>query len=158
MKIESAVLVVSDRVSRGEREDRSGPAAREVLEEFTDVADLAVVPDSYTQIRSRLLEWSAERIDAVFTLGGTGLSPRDITPEATESVIEKKIPAMTTALLFNGLRDTPKAMLTRGVAGVRGRTLIVNLPGNPDAVRGGLEYLQEVLPHAVEVLQGRANE
>jgi len=158
MKIESAVLVVSDRASRGEREDRSGPAAREVLQEFTDVTDLAVVPDSYTQIRSRLLEWSAERIDAVFTLGGTGLSPRDITPEATESVIEKKIPAMTTALLFNGLMDTPKAMLTRGVAGVRGRTLIVNLPGNPDAVRAGLEYLQDVLPHAVEVLQGRANE
>ncbi len=158
MKIDSAVLVVSDRVSRGEREDESGPAAREVLDEFTDVADTAVVPDSYTQIRSRLLEWSAERIDAVFTLGGTGLSPRDVTPEATESVIEKKIPAMTTALLFNGLMDTPKAMLTRGVAGVRRRTLIVNLPGNPDAVRSGLEYLREVLPHAVEVLQGRANE
>lgn len=158
MKIESAVLVVSDRASRGEREDASGPAAREVLEDFTDVVDVAVVPDDYAQIRNRLLEWCGERVDAVFTLGGTGLSPRDVTPEATESVIEKKIPAMTTALLFNGLMDTPNAMLTRGVAGVRGRTLIVNLPGNPDAVRSGLEYLEPVLPHAIEVIRGRSTE
>jgi molybdenum cofactor synthesis domain-containing protein len=158
MKIESAVLVVSDRSAAGEREDESGPAAREALNEFTDVTDVTVVPDDYTEIRSHLLDWAEARVDVVFTLGGTGLSPRDVTPEATESVIDKKIPALTTALLFNGLLDTPKAMLTRGVAGVRGRTLIVNLPGNPDAVRSGIEYLKDVLPHAVEVIRGTATE
>jgi molybdenum cofactor synthesis domain-containing protein len=158
MKISSAILVCSDRSSAGRREDASGPAAREVLESWTDVHEKVIVPDDYAEIRAQLIEWCRGGVDLIFTLGGTGLSPRDVTPEATRSVIEKEVPAINQALLINGLKQTPKAMLSRAVAGIRGQTLIVNLPGSPRAVTGGIEYLKETLPHAIEVLRGEATE
>ncbi len=156
--IRSAVLVASDRSAAGVRSDASGPAAVEALEDWSQVVDLAVVPDEYEQIREKLLEWCRDGVDLVLTLGGTGLSPRDVTPEATRSVIEKEAHGITVALLVHGLQDTPKAMLSRAVAGVRGNTLIVNLPGKPTAVTDGINYLKDALPHAVEVIRGESKE
>ena len=122
------------------------------------VREIIVVPDDYAQIRSRLIEWCDREVDLIFTIGGTGLSPRDVTPEATRSVIEREAPGLSCALLLNGLIETPRAMLSRAVAGVRGRTLIINLPGSPSAVRGAIAYLKDVLPHAIEVMQGQGRE
>ncbi len=156
--IRSAVLVASDRSAAGVRPDASGPAAVEALEIWTQVVDMAVIPDEYEQIREKLLEWCRDDVDLVFTLGGTGLSPRDVTPEATRAVIEKEAQGITAALLYHGLQDTPKAMLSRAVAGVCGRTLIINLPGKPAAVTDGINYLKDALPHAVEVVRGEAKE
>ncbi len=154
MTIKAGVLVVSDRVSRGEEQDKSGEAAVEALQDFCDVVCQEVVSDDYAEIRTQLLELCAGEVDVIITSGGTGLSPRDVTPEATRSVIEREAPGIAYSLLFNGLIDTPRAMLSRAVSGVRGQTLIINLPGSPSAVRHGIEYLQDVLPHAVEVIKG----
>lgn len=157
-KITSAVLIVSDRSAAGIREDLSGPAAMDALHTWTSVHEKIVVPDDYTEIRDQLSRWCREGVDLILTSGGTGFSPRDVTPEATRSVIEKEAPGITQALLLQGLEDTPKAMLSRAVAGIRDRTLIINLPGNPDAVVSGINYLKEALPHAVEVIRGEAEE
>ena len=158
MRISSAILVASDRSAAGERDDASGPAAREALETWTEVRGKVVLPDDYAQVRNQLIEWCEEGIDLIFTLGGTGLSARDVTPEATRSVIEKEVDAIPQALLIRGLKETPRAMLSRATAGIRGRTLIVNLPGSPRAVGGGIEYLREALHHGVEVLRGETKE
>jgi molybdopterin adenylyltransferase len=155
MQIKAAILVASDRISRGEERDRSGALAAELLGGTADVAELRVAPDEVDQIASTLHEWCAQGLDLVLTIGGTGLSARDVTPEATRRVIERETPGITTALLLRGLRSTPKAMLSRAVSGVRGRTLIVNLPGSTSAVRELIPYLCEALPHAVEVLFGK---
>jgi molybdenum cofactor synthesis domain-containing protein len=152
------VLVASDRCSAGKREDESGPAACRALACFTEVVEKVVVPDDYARIRAQLLDWCGRGLDVIVTVGGTGLSPRDVTPEATRSVIDKEVPAITQALLVQGLQQTPKAMLSRAAAGTRATSLIVNLPGSPRAVESGIEYLRESLPHAVEVLRGEANE
>jgi len=154
VKIRAALLIVSDRISAGMAEDSSGTEASAALQPLAEVVETSVVPDDYAQIRSRLLQWSEAGIEVVFTIGGTGLSPRDVTPEATRSVIERELPGLSFALLFNGLLSTPMAVLSRAVAGVRGGSLIINLPGSPSAVRGSIEYLRDVLPHAVEVIQG----
>jgi len=158
MKIAVALLIVSDRVCAGVMEDRSGPEAEDALRSFADVVDKGCVPDDYAEIRSRLIGWCERGIDVILTIGGTGLSPRDVTPEATRSVIEREVPALSWALLFNGLISTPRAALSRALAGVRGRTLIINLPGSPSAVRSSIEYLQGILPHAVSVIRGAGRE
>ena len=154
MKIKVAVLVVSDRVSAGERDDKSGPEAVAALASVAEVVETRVVPDESDQIREQLIAWSDGVADVIFTLGGTGLSPRDVTPEATRAVVERELPAMATALLINGLSKTSRAMLSRAVIGQRGRCLIVNLPGSPAAVQESLDYLRDVLPHAVEMMHG----
>jgi len=154
MEIRTALLVVSDSVSAGLEEDRSGEQAAAALEAFARVEARDVVADDYAEIRRRLLEWCDGGMELVFTIGGTGLGPRDVTPEATRSVVEREVPGLTSALLLNGLLSTPRAMLSRGVAGVRGRTLIINLPGSPGAVRESIEYLGGVLPHAIEMIRG----
>jgi len=154
MKIKAALLIASDRISAGLAEDRSGREGRVALQSFADVVETVVVPDDYAQIRSRLLQWCESGIDLILTIGGTGLSPRDVTPEATRSVIDREAPGLSMALLFNGLISTPRAMLSRAVAGVRGGSLIINLPGSPSAVRGSIEYLKQVLPHALDVIRG----
>ena len=158
MQIRAAVLVVSDRISAGVKEDQSGEQAVAELKGFADVAGKDVVPDDYAEIRRRMLKWCEEGMDLVFTIGGTGLSPRDVTPEATRSILEREVPGLISALLLNGLLSTPRAMLSRAVAGVRGRTLIINLPGSPSAVQGSIEYLQAVLPHAIETIRGEGRE
>ena len=158
MPIRAAVLVASDRISRGVEVDSSGALAAELLAPVADVGEVRVVPDEVDLIAEALHEWCAAGVDLVLTIGGTGLSPRDVTPEATWRVIERETPGITAALLMRGLQSTPRAMLSRAVSGVRGRTLIVNLPGSTSAVRELVPFLCEVLPHAAEVLSGKPEE
>ena len=151
------LLTVSDRCSRGEEQDRSGPLIAEWVREHWDaeVAQQAIVPDEQPQIRDKLLAWSdQERLDLVLTTGGTGFAPRDVTPEATQAVIERAAPGLAEAMRSTGLAKTPHAMLSRAIAGIRGRTLIVNLPGSPKGVRDGLDTLEKALPHGIEILKG----
>ncbi len=117
---------------------------------------LELLPDEFDQIRDRLETWTdSEDCDAVFTSGGTGLSPRDVTPEATRSIIEKEVPGLAELMRAEGTKNTPLAALSRGVVGVRKRKLIVNLPGSPRGARESLESIVKVLPHAIDQIQGR---
>jgi len=157
MKI--GILTVSDKGARGEREDRSGPAIREIMEAAGgEVVRARIVPDEQDEIRAALVEWSDEGLDLVLTTGGTGFSPRDRTPEATKAVIERETPGIPEAMRRAGMEKTPTAMLSRAAAGIRKRTLIVNLPGSERAVRESLAVLLPALPHGVEVLKGTAME
>ncbi len=158
-KIKAGILTVSDKASRGEREDRSGPALRELLEAAgAEVVRTAIVPDEQEEIRAVLLAWSDEGLDLVLTTGGTGLSPRDWTPEATKSVIDRETPGISESIRAAGMGKTRTAMLSRAVSGIRRSTLIINLPGSERSVREGLAALIDVLPHAVEVLRGDAGD
>ena len=152
------VLTCSDRSARGERADVGGPTIHNlVLDRIpgAKVTQYKVVPDDREQISSTLIAWSDdERLDLILTTGGTGLAPRDITPEATHAVIDRAVPAFPLAMLFESLRVTPYAMLTRAAAGIRGQTLIINLPGNPKAIQENLDAIIEVLPHAVQIVRG----
>lgn len=153
------VLTVSDKGARGEREDKSGPAIREMIEAAGgEVVRAKIVPDEPADIRAALVAWADEGLDLVLTTGGTGFSPRDGTPEATKAVIEREAPGLAEAMRRAGAERTPTAILSRAVAGLRGATLIVNLPGSERGVREGLAVLLPVLPHAVEVLRGEARE
>src|SRR2546425_13243406 len=146
-----AILTISDAASRGERTDASGGAiAAWAAERGYQVAERTLVPDETGRIAAVLTSWAdSDLADLVLTTGGTGLTPRDVTPEATRAVLEKEAPGLAEALRAESLLVTPMAMLSRGVAGTRGRTLIVNLPGSPKAVRECLEGLVPVLGHAV---------
>lgn len=153
--LRTAILTVSDRSSRGERPDRSGPALVDAVTGYGwMVAATAVVADEVKQIQAYLLAWSGEnQIDLILTTGGTGFAPRDITPEATQAVIERAAPGIAEAMRLESLKITPHAMLSRGIAGIRGKTLIVNLPGSPKAALENLATIAPVLPHAIELLQ-----
>ena len=152
--ITAAVLTLSDKGSKGEREDLAGPIIREMITEIgATVEYYAVIPDERGLITERLIEYS-NKVDLVITTGGTGLSPRDVTPEATREVIDREIPGIAEAMRLAGLEKTKRAMLSRAVAGVRGKTLIINLPGSPKAVREGLEAVMDVIPHAIEKISG----
>jgi molybdopterin adenylyltransferase len=157
--LRAKILVLSDLATQGKREDRSGPAVREVLESHGwQVTALELLPDEFEQIRDRLETWThSEDCDAVFTSGGTGLSPRDVTPEATRSVIETEIPGLAELMRAEGTKSTPLAALSRAVTGVRNRKLIVNLPGSPRGARESLESIIEVLLHAIDQIQGRTD-
>ncbi|WP_374685775.1 molybdenum cofactor biosynthesis protein B [Promineifilum sp.] len=151
------VLTISDRGARGDYEDKSGPLAAELVAEQTAwaVARRAVIPDEFDVIVQTLLDWCADGLDLILTSGGTGFAPRDVTPEATRRVIERDAPGIAEALRAASLEVTRHAMLSRAVAGIRGSTLIINLPGNPKAVRENLDVLLPVLPHALDLLTGR---
>jgi molybdenum cofactor synthesis domain-containing protein len=152
--IKVAVITVSDKGSRGEREDESGPAIQELLKRIdAGVEYYEVVPDEKELIKAKLIGY-AKKVDLILTTGGTGLSPRDVTPDATLEIIDREIPGIAEAMRAEGLRKTNRAMLSRAVAGVREDALIFNLPGSPHAVREGLEAVLAVLPHAIEKIKG----
>jgi gephyrin len=148
------ILTISDRGAQGDYNDRSGPLIAQIIGQNTpwSVAAQKIVADEVDVIARQLREWAMEEIDLILTTGGTGFAPRDVTPEATRGVIDREAPGIAEALRMESLRITRHAMLSRGVAGMRGRTLIVNLPGNPKAVRENLEVLLPVLPHALALL------
>jgi molybdenum cofactor synthesis domain-containing protein len=156
----AGILTISDKGAAGERVDRSSTAIRDMLSPLgCEVSEYEVVPDEKEIIASELAEWSEEgNVDVIFTTGGTGLSERDITPEATLAVIERNVPGIAEAMRIRTLDRTPMAMLSRAVAGVKGKCLIINLPGSPKAVQ---EYLEVVLPavqHAVDIIKGEVTE
>jgi len=155
------ILTISDSSYRGEREDLSGPLLREmVVEHLGAKVELeVVVPDEFDIIRGTLMVWCDEvSLDLIITTGGTGFGPRDVTPEATKEVIEREAPGLAEAMRARGLQITPHAILSRAVAGIRGHTLIVNLPGSPKAVCEDLEAILPALPHGIELLQGGKGE
>jgi len=152
--LQVAILVVSDRAASGERPDATAPLLAEFVEgKGARVSNVRVVPDDERQICDALVEL-CDLADIVLTTGGTGLAERDVTPEATGSVVERVVPGIAEAMRAVGLRATPHAMLSRGMAGVRGRSLVVNLPGSPKGAVESLEAVWEALPHAVAVIRG----
>jgi molybdopterin adenylyltransferase len=154
--IHAAVLTISDSVTAGTRIDRSGPAVRDRLEQLGwQVSLMDVVPDERAQISSRLAALAdSEQMSAIFTTGGTGLALRDVTPEATRAVIDREIPGLGELMRARGLKATPLAVLSRAIAGTRGRVLIVNLPGSPKGAVESLDAIVEVVPHVLELLRG----
>ena len=153
--IRTAILTVSTSVSRREAEDRSGPVLAALAENAgCEIAHMEVVPDDFALIEDRLNHFVDDRCDLVFTTGGTGMTPDDITPEATRAVLDREAPGFAEALRVEGLRHTPLGILSRGISGIAGRTLIVNFPGSPRAVEQVFPVLAPTLPHVVETLRG----
>lgn len=160
MMYKVGVLTLSDKGSRGEREDVSGQVIRELVVDISgEVVLYDVIPDDFQLIKQTLCQWAdVERVNLILTTGGTGLSPRDVTPNATLEVIEYEVPGIAETMRRESLKQTPRAMLSRAVAGVRGRTLIINLPGSPKGVRECLEVILEALPHGLDLLQGQVED
>jgi molybdopterin adenylyltransferase len=156
----AGVLTISDKGSQGRRSDASGAFIQKALHEMDiAVARYEIVADEAALIARTLSLWAdSGEVDLIVTTGGTGISPRDVTPEATQSVLEKELPGIVELMRSNGYKKTPTAILSRAVAGIRGKCLIVNLPGNPRAVEEYLDLLLPVVPHAIETLQGRVGD
>jgi molybdenum cofactor synthesis domain-containing protein len=146
---------VSDRSARGERADESGPLLRQIAQRRGwTVEREGIVPDDSSSIQATLVDWADQaRLDLILTTGGTGFAPRDVTPEATRAVIEREAPGLAEAMRAASLAKTPHAMLSRAVCGIRGRTLVINLPGSPRAARENLETILPAIPHAIALLR-----
>lgn len=154
------ILTMSDKGARGEREDLSGEEIRKLVAEIpAEVKAYEVIPDEKYLIKDKLIEYADElALDIIITTGGTGVSPRDVTPDATLEVIDKEIPGMAEVMRFESLKKTPRAMISRAVVGFRGRTLIINLPGSPKGVRENLSAILPAISHAVEKIKGDPTE
>jgi len=159
-KFTFAIVTASDKGSRGERQDQSGQVIRELVEEIGgELAEYLVIPDELELIREKLLWLVDERgVDLILTTGGTGLGPRDVTPDATLQVIERLVPGIAEVMLLESLKKTNRAMLSRAVAGQRKQSLIINLPGSPRAVQECLEVILPALPHGIEIMKGQTGE
>jgi molybdenum cofactor synthesis domain-containing protein len=156
--ITAAILTLSDKGAKGERQDLAGPLIREMISKIgATVEYYEIIPDEKELIKEKLMYYS-NKVDLILTTGGTGLSPRDVTPEATIEVIDKEIPGIAEAMRSAGLEKTKRAMLSRAVAGVRGNTLIINMPGSPKAVKEGLEAIVDIISHAVEKIKGSSED
>lgn len=160
MAIKVAVITVSDKGARGERKDEAGPLIEEILKERlgAQVVFRKVVPDEVELIKESLFEACGLGADLVLTTGGTGVSPRDVTPEATKEVIERELPGFSEAMRMEGFKKTPHAIISRAICGLRGGSLIINLPGSPRAVKENLEVILPAIPHALEKLKGDTTE
>lgn len=154
-----AILTVSDRAATGIRLDTSGPAIEKLIRnKGWEITSVAIVPDDMNAIQTTLENWSDHLgVDIILTTGGTGFSPRDVTPEATRLVIQREAPGIAEAMRLESLKITPHAMLSRALAGIRNKTLIINLPGSPKAALENLSTVIDVLPHAVELLNESPN-
>ncbi len=155
----AAIITSSDSGYRGEREDLSGPAVREILErEGYQVVSMEILPDDREILGNRMKEIADKELaELVLTTGGTGFSQRDVTPEATEDIIERRVPGIPEAMRAYSMTITKRAMLSRAAAGIRKKTLIINLPGSPKAVRESLDYIVGALEHGIEILTGEAS-
>jgi molybdopterin adenylyltransferase len=153
----AAVLTISDKCSQGKREDKSGEAIREIIKQFpVELVKYEIIPDEPDMIKIKLIAYSDElKIDLILTTGGTGLGLRDFTPEATREIIDKELPGISEAMRLEGLKFTKMAVLSRGVAGTRGRTLIVNLPGSPKGAKESLGVVLEALLHGLDMIAGK---
>ena len=158
--INIGILTVSDKGSRGQRQDKSGEVIRQVVARLPgSVVKYDIVPDEADIISRNLTDWAdGGGVDIILTTGGTGLGQRDVTPEATLAVIERDVPGIAEAMRSKSLEKTPTAVLSRAVAGLRGRCLIINLPGSPKAVQECLEVVLPALPHAVQIIKGEVTE
>jgi molybdenum cofactor synthesis domain-containing protein len=154
------IITASDKGSKGEREDKSGPVIKEIVEEFGyEVKRYIVLPDEKAELEKEMIYQADElKINLILTTGGTGFSSRDITPEATLSVITREANGIAEAIRYYSLKITPRAMLSRAVSGIRGETLIINLPGSPKAVKEALEFVLDTINHGLEILLGRTSE
>ena len=160
MSMTAVVITISDRGARGERADGSGPEIAGMLTAAgMEVVGRQIVPDEKADIRRLLIEWSDDKcVDLILTTGGTGVSPRDVTPDATREVIEREIPGMAETMRRHSTAVTPYAMISRALAGIRGRTLIINLPGSPKGARENLSVLLPALAHAIDKIKGDEKE
>ena len=158
--IKVGIITVSDKGSQGEREDKAGPLIRQMItEQGWEATASAIIPDEQELIEAKLIEWADQSsLDLVLTTGGTGFAERDVTPEATLAVIQKETPGLAEAMRQESLKVTPMGMLSRAAAGIRGKTLIVNLPGSPKAVKECLNVILPALGHGIEILKGSAGE
>ncbi|MBI5049099.1 MAG: molybdopterin adenylyltransferase [Deltaproteobacteria bacterium] len=154
------ILTMSDKGSRGEREDLSGKEIERMIKDLSaEVKAYEIIPDETDVIKSKLIEFAdKKRLDLILTTGGTGVSPRDVTPEATMSVIERELPGMAEAMRAESLKKTPNAMISRAVCGIRKNSLIINLPGSPKAVRENLVVVLPAISHAIEKIKGSQEE
>ena len=158
--ISVGILTISDKGSRGEREDLSGKKIKDIVSKIDgEVRYYKIIPDEEELIKKELIKAVDEmHLDLVFTTGGTGLAKRDVTPDATSEVIEKSVPGISEMIRSESFRKTNRAILSRAISGIRGESLIINLPGSPKGVEESLEIILDVLPHGIEILKGQASE
>jgi len=155
MKYTAAIITVSDKGSKGEREDKSGPALQRMLKDLYDVKKMLIVPDEIDVIADALKSLAdIEKIDLIVTTGGTGVTKRDVTPETTKMIIEKDLPGFAEIMRIESYRITPHGIISRGICGIRGESIIINLPGSPKAATECLSFIIDALPHAISKVKG----